>query len=427
MAASQVVSCPHCQTQLDLSGLAEVPATVRCGNCSNVFAPVEAADRKRWKEDEPSDGTDADLLPPGAATGGRNDAGLPPLPSGTPEFDPMPPHLAQNPPAAGGSVSPHPLGGAAAGGVKPPGGLVGSTGIKLEVQEDDAPYRRRKRGLGISAAWLVIGTTTLIALGAGVVAIMYWQRGPFEISAREPDDLPSLNESDDDGDRVIRWIDASRSTARKSNVKVRVERIEFGEVRARNEQREVQTSQDDSFFQIFLSIESQRLNPIEYTSWYGNEFVVNGKPIVAQLSDPDGNSFPMLVFKDAFDIHGHTPNATLREKQEIRDTIVFEIPEDIDIGTVGAFRLSLPAASFGEPGVIRFEIPESMIRDAQGGGGLLNDGDGGLLPDSSDEPDGDDSSTTSIERRKVTDDAERSIQMSLLSWSAATHEDERAV
>lgn len=409
------VTCPNCQTELDLSGLPEVPPSVRCGQCSTVFSTVEAQTKSRWRGDDQvgsQAGTQTDLLPPGVpaaptqATPGQPGSGQhPDLPPGNlippsapqPGTPPLPgsphPGTPQNP--AAHNPASHGTGAQAGFDPTPPHLQSGASsthasgGIQLQVDENDSPHRRRAKGGGFSATWLVIGATGLIAIGAIVIAIVYMQRGPFQIAAREADDLPT-NRSDDDNGAAgeIRWTDASRYSARISSVKVKVERIEFGEVRARNEQREVQTSQDDSFFQLYLVVENQRRLPVDYTSWYGNEFEVDGKTLVAQLSDLEGNVFPMLVFRDAFDIHGHTPNASLNEKIEIRDTIVFEIPEEVDIAKVSAFRLTLPAAAFGELGSLHFEIPEAMIKKAQSGSGLLNS-DAPLGNGTLDEPEGD--------------------------------------
>ena len=410
------VTCPTCQTQLDLTGLSQIPPQVRCGQCGTIFgtqdAEMKATPRQRWRgEDEATTGSSSrshdDLLPPGApskrdrqsdsstsARSSTDDAREAQAPSPEP-FDPTPPHLRAAKQAKRASQS-------SSEGLLPVASPVSDThastlssspgsrdkelqqaererrvvnvgGVSLQVDEDDLKYRQRPRESRINAVWVVAGLVLFTVIPGAILAVIYLVNGSIPIPGRGGDIPISVADDQALNPTEIHWSDASRYSARLTNIKVKVERAEHGEVRARTSDLDVQSSEDESFFQLSVNLLNQRSRPVTYTSWYGNEFEGEGGPFVAELKDDQGRAYPMLVFRDAAQVQGHTPGAEIGPNRSIRDTIVFEIPPDVDLDQVKYFRLSLPAAAFAERGALYFEIPRSMLRDARQGFGVLGE------------------------------------------------------
>ena len=146
---------------------------------------------------------------------------------------------------------------------------------------------------------------------------------------------------------------------RVAGLRVKIERIEIGPVVAKAGNLEIVKS-DSDVIQIYLSLENEFDAPIDYVSWYGNEFQVGERTVHAQLSAGDV-ALPMLVFEDAAGIYGHTPMATIHPKATIQDSIVFDLPAG-DAVRQGPWRLELPQAAFGYPASLGFELDERLVR-----------------------------------------------------------------
>lgn len=389
------VICPRCQTELDLSGLSEVPPQVRCGQCGHVFdtattakpspdgsdsgsandvSPSANGGRGRWRgEDEFGSSSDLKgLIPPGS----NAEQLLPPQMGSTSPSTTVPHSNELTPSKADSSVAEPSV--PESSEMSQPHMEIDSSAddstFVLAVDKNDEPYRQRGRGFGIGAGWLVAALLGLLVLGTVSVALLFWFYGPFQLKSGPSETIVTRREKGiASSSTPLNWTDASRYAVRIGGVKVKVNRVEFGEIRARNQDNEVQTSEDDSFFQLFLTIENQKSQTFSYTSWYGNEFIVDEVARVAQLTDDQGRAYPMLVFRDALNIHGHTPQAELDRRDSLGDTLVFEIPAEVELDDVEFFRLQLPGAALQKTGSIRFEIPGEMLKDAQLGAGVLDE------------------------------------------------------
>jgi hypothetical protein len=96
----------------------------------------------------------------------------------------------------------------------------------------------------------------------------------------------------------------------------------------------------------------------DYVSWN----VKSGGPDISVVDD-DNNRYLMKSFRRyGLEIDGQVEGGRgyLNPEQVTKDVLVFEKPAE----TAACLRLELPAAAFGEEGVLRFEIPISMIAAA---------------------------------------------------------------
>lgn len=366
------VTCPTCNTTLDLSGLAEIPPQVRCGQCGNVFdtapasptaSPEPSPERTRWRGDDSSENQPS----PTAANEGVGDI----LPSHLRPASQSPAASQPERPQPGDVVSDSPAADPDFATPKPSSG-----GFQLNISKDDDPISKRARRRGINGAWVLAFSVFLLVASVGTLGVLYLLGiVDFKANLGSSSDVVVIDSDDsnsDDESKPITWVDASKFSARMAGVKVKIQRVEMGEVRARDENRLIQRSQDESFLQVFLIVQNQRRLDVKYTSWYGNQFTVRDKKVIAKMSANE-TPFTMLLFSDAYDINGHTPIGDLEQSEELNDTIVFEIPEDVRIGDVENLRLELPGAAFGETGTIHFEIPVSMIKTPDDRGTLLEE------------------------------------------------------
>jgi len=165
------------------------------------------------------------------------------------------------------------------------------------------------------------------------------------------------------------WTDASKKNLlqRLHGVKVRVTRVEFGEVLAKDATGTVQSSEGSLFLQIFVKVENGTDHEVHYQSWYGNMFTYRGKKTVATLLDSDNRKYQMMTFGDVIMVKGHVPEAVLKtsnmgwDRKFVEDVLIFDVPADVVPEQVDYFRLELPAAAVGLSGRYRFQIPGSMI------------------------------------------------------------------
>jgi hypothetical protein len=160
--------------------------------------------------------------------------------------------------------------------------------------------------------------------------------------------------------REPRWSNASRISLQLDGVKTRIDHVEYAEVLARDERRRVVTTKN-SYLTIWVHLENKRAEPAEYRSWYGNQFQQAGRKAAAKLVDSRGVEYPQKQFTDVREIKGHIEGARLAMQDATRDTIVFEVPEDVQRSEVSGFRLELPGAAFGGDGFLRFEINLGLV------------------------------------------------------------------
>jgi hypothetical protein len=93
----------------------------------------------------------------------------------------------------------------------------------------------------------------------------------------------------------------------------------------------------------------------DYTTWV-NE-AGSRKESAATLRDNYGNTYYPIPFKTIKPV-GKISAASLYPGQAVSDLLVFERP----IATIRSLTLDLPAVNFGGEGLLRLEIPASMIK-----------------------------------------------------------------
>ena len=302
---SSVVTCPHCSVELNIPAGSDL-AQLKCPQCQGFLEGAE-------------------VKPP-------ENAG------------PLPPHLQKD-------AGPSPM-------APPPGP---TSGFNIELDEaDQRAIRSPKQGfgkLGMIASAISLGLLTLLAVASLIVRFVFPDWFAPEVA------VDSVNV------KVIRgeykspasWAPAPGKSLRVGGLKVKVERIEVGPILAKGGTQEIITSDDQNMLQVYISLENESDEPFDYTSWYGNEFVVGEKTVSAKLTNQAGDLYSMLVFDDVAGIYGHVPRAVIHGKETLQDSIVFEIPAGKLEGD-GPWKLELPQAAFGFSGSLGFELQEDLVK-----------------------------------------------------------------
>ena len=209
-------------------------------------------------------------------------------------------------------------------------------------------------------------TILVVLLGFGVSAaalLLYFRPGlGGEDSTRRDTASQFVAVSNADDQKPHRWLPAGEGALRLGKTKVEVVRAEWSEARGKDASGMVIIS-DQRFLHVILRIENTDLEPIEYHSWYGNDFPLRDGAVRVRLTDNVGRDYPWVIFDDLERVRWHLPLATIEPRKYIEDVIIFEVPPEIDRGSVEYLRLSLPAAALGREGFYYFELPRDMIVD----------------------------------------------------------------
>jgi hypothetical protein len=160
----------------------------------------------------------------------------------------------------------------------------------------------------------------------------------------------------------VPWTDAATHSQRIGPVTVKVERVVYGALRAKDLNNQVITTQDTNLLGITLSVYNRGTKERVFQNWYGHAFVdANNQQQVAELLDNQQRAYSLLKFDDVSHIEGQRLMDTIRPQQTAQDTVVFLIPEETDRDDIEYFRLSLPGAAVGLQETYRFQVPVSMI------------------------------------------------------------------
>lgn len=242
-----------------------------------------------------------------------------------------------------------------------------------EADQQQVSSKNRLRSIVVTAVWIVV----LAAVAGSGYAVYRLFPDLFG------DPFQSITSDDEGGDipvvaRKTPWTDASKKNLvqRLHGVKVRVTRVEFGEVLAKDITNTVQSSEGSLFLQVFVKVENDSDHEVNYQSWYGNMFTYRGKKTVATLVDSGDRKYQMMTFGDVVMVKGHVPQAVLKtrnigwDRKFVDDVLIFDVPADVVPEQVAFFRLDLPAAAVGLSGRYRFQIPGSMINQPPQGSAL---------------------------------------------------------
>ncbi|CAE7512846.1 unnamed protein product, partial [Symbiodinium sp. CCMP2456] len=150
--------------------------------------------------------------------------------------------------------------------------------------------------------------------------------------------------------------------------KVKVNHVDWGEVRGRDEAGELVTSNGRPYMNVYLELANRSDKTFQFKSWYGNEFTTqNGAIRTAQLSDDDKNMYYPLKFDDLADLKWWTPSKTFDPLEEGTDCIVFDVPEDFDPNKVENLYLDLPGEAVRVLGRSRYpELEKLNVECVQG-------------------------------------------------------------
>lgn len=170
------------------------------------------------------------------------------------------------------------------------------------------------------------------------------------------------------GEKYIKWIPAKNS-ATMEGFKVKVNHVDWGEVRGRDERGELVTS-GRPYINVYLELSNRSDKTFHFESWYGNVFTSpSGALRTAQISDDNKRTYDPIMFDDLADLKWWTKEKTFAPLEEGTDVIVFDVPEDFDPASIENLYLDLPGeavtrdgASSAMSGSYRFQIPKSMIQ-----------------------------------------------------------------
>jgi hypothetical protein len=196
---------------------------------------------------------------------------------------------------------------------------------------------------------LVLLAALFVVLGATVVVVLLINRGDL-----------SSGEGTDDGELSVvqrraeaEWADAVGKSLTIDDAGVKIDRVEWGNVRGRDSHGRVITS-DDPYLSIIVTVRNRGRGNILYQSWHSG-------PHPAVLMDETNREFGRFHVPRFNAIEWHIPDEQLERGRRADDRLVFAIPDDVKHDSVTAFRLELPAEAVGREGVFRFRIPVEMI------------------------------------------------------------------
>ena len=314
--ASQEIQCPHCGRTY----LVEVDRWKNEFICTACNAPIEIGQDLLPQQT----GSPDPMLPPTATTTPSPNQGHAPAQSS-----------AQQPVQTGGAVT-------------------------------NRMYERQGNSFGclLVAIFVAIGVVGFITM-----LVVY---GPTLMSQGDSDGESTQSDPRKETRAEIVWVDASEQASKLRNMQVRITRVQFGEVRGRDESKQLQVSEGQKFLQVFVELRNRGAKT-DYLSWYGNEFEGEEEYFSATLRDQDDNLVPMNVFTDVKKLAGHTATGELVKNQRLRDVIIFALEEDMSISDIEELYLTLPGHAFDINGFLYFRIPGSMINTGEGNskGGLI--------------------------------------------------------
>ncbi|MHB8970632.1 MAG: hypothetical protein ACYC3X_13030 [Pirellulaceae bacterium] len=226
---------------------------------------------------------------------------------------------------------------------------------------EDAPAGGRVWTVITVIAGLLILTTSLLI---GVLWLRDQQQAPSSSSANQSPGsgttprraAPSVSRT------PVLWSDAVLHAQRLGLLEVKVLRVKYGAVRAKNLNNEVITTDETSLLAITVSVHNRGAAKCEFRSWYAGGFeAADGQELLPELSDDLERTYSLLRFDDVSSIEGQRLADEVEAHQVVQDTVVFQVPADLDRSSIRFFHLSLPAHAIGTEDFFRFEIPVRMI------------------------------------------------------------------
>jgi hypothetical protein len=231
-----------------------------------------------------------------------------------------------------------------------------------DAAEDDQsqpPPRRSAMGLLMVFALCV----ALLGVAALVGVLLIMQRNAERRGELGPLSLRRYTQPKDGikTPEAVDWDDAKAGPRTLGPAMVEIVRAEYGEVRGKDAEGNVIIS-DTPYLMILLRVENRQRSPINYRSWYGNDFKSSYGPLRVRLIDQAQHEFKWTIFNDVKQVRWHTPTAIIEAGKHVEDVIVFTLPENVEPGSLKFVRLELPSEAVGQNGTFfRFQISREMI------------------------------------------------------------------
>ena len=179
-------------------------------------------------------------------------------------------------------------------------------------------------------------------------------RGDGSLAGAAGDSEPRQDKADEDASseeaEEDEWQDASKSGLKRGDVMVTIRSAAVGlpESARRARQREIKEC-------LLVSVElhnSGKTRKLDYRGWTPSRQVT--------LTDDIGNEYRRRVFRTALSGGQRGSPKSLYPRKSLRDLLVFEPP----VESAKFLRLELSADTFGAEGMLRFQIPMSMLTTA---------------------------------------------------------------
>jgi hypothetical protein len=153
------------------------------------------------------------------------------------------------------------------------------------------------------------------------------------------------------------WADATKGAVQQDNFQVKIAQVSVGKVPIRDFNSNTISKND----LLMVKMELLNKNPtkkVEYHSWMNErDFTVSRN--YAALKDNFANNYDMVSFGlGTYPDGAVRGSASIYPDKPVTDILVFEIP----LESIEYLRLELPAKNFGGTGMLRFQIPKSMIQ-----------------------------------------------------------------
>jgi hypothetical protein len=197
---------------------------------------------------------------------------------------------------------------------------------------------------------LVLLVALLVVVGATVVVVLMITKGDVPVSQRAENRERTVVQQQR---AEAIWTDAVGKSLTIDDASVKIDRVEWGQVRGRDSHGRIITS-DDPYLSIMVTVRNRGRGQFLYQSWHSG-------PHPAVLMDENNREFGRFDVPRFNAIEWHIPDELLERGRQTDDRLIFAIPGDVKHDAVTAFRLELPAQAVEREGVFRFRIPVEMI------------------------------------------------------------------
>jgi hypothetical protein len=250
--------------------------------------------------------------------------------------------------------------------------LLGLGGLMLAILRRGSGVGLSIAGSGLSALSLVICLVWTFALSSAFKAVddsvaKQSRTNQRAASDSNPDKAAPQNQGDATPPAPDKpaapptktepeWADASKGAVRQGDLQLQVTQVTIGQVPL--ETITGNSRSKDNLLMVKLELLNTNPNKkVEYHSWSGKDISFDRD--FATLRDNFDNSYKRI----SFGLGSHPVGAVERSEsiypnKSVTDVLVFELP----LETIEYLRLELPAKNFGGTGMLRLQIPRSMIK-----------------------------------------------------------------